>query len=138
VLQTCERAKGLGIHVEVTYLVIPQRNDSLDEIQGFCEWVVKDLGVETPVHFSRFHPDYQMTDVPATSIETLLRVYKLAKEVGIRYPYLGNVSHGEYENTFCPACGSLLIERFGFSVAMKGLEGNRCKQCDAEVPILTS
>ncbi|GAI25329.1 unnamed protein product, partial [marine sediment metagenome] len=71
VLKTCELAKELDIHLEVTYLVIPGYNDSVDEVRQFCRWVVDKLGSITPVHFSRFHPDYRMTDVPMTPIETM-------------------------------------------------------------------
>jgi pyruvate formate lyase activating enzyme len=67
----------------VTYLVIPGYNDSVDEVRQFCRWVVDKLGSSTPVHFSRFHPDYRMTDVPMTPIETMLRIYDIAKETGI-------------------------------------------------------
>jgi pyruvate formate lyase activating enzyme len=104
VLQTCERAKELNIHLEVTYLVISGYNDSIDEVRRFCSWVVEKLGSSTPVHFSRFHPDYKMTNISMTPIETLLKTYDTAKETGILYPYLGNVPHGGYENTVCPSC----------------------------------
>ena len=91
VLHTCELAKELGIHVELTYLIIPRFNDDPDEIKKFCGWVVEKLGVETPVHFSRFHPDYKMTEVKSTSLETLLSSYETAKQAGLLYVYLGNI-----------------------------------------------
>jgi pyruvate formate lyase activating enzyme len=136
VLNTCEVAKNLGVHLEVTYLVIPGINDSLDEIRGFCRWVVEKLGEDTPVHFSRFHPDYKMTDIPPTPIDTLLKIYEVAKDLGILYPYLGNVPHGKYENTFCPGCNNVIIERYGFSSNMVGLEKDKCKGCGRVLPIV--
>jgi len=137
VLNTCEIAKNLGIHIEVTYLVISGINDSLDEIRKFCRWVVEKLGEDTPVHFSRFHPDYKMTDVPATPTDTLLKIYEISKDVGILFPYIGNVPHGEYENTFCPSCGNGIVERYGFTANKIGLKNGRCKQCGTNIPIVT-
>ena len=138
VLNTCETAKSLGIHIEVTYLVIPGINDSLDEIRNFCRWVVEKLGAETPVHFSRFHPDYKMKDIQATPIDMLLKSYGIAKDSGILYPYLGNVPHGEYENTHCAVCNNVIVERLGFTAKVIGLENNKCKQCGTSIPIVVT
>jgi pyruvate formate lyase activating enzyme len=137
VLKTCELAKELDIHLEVTYLVIPSYNDSVDEVRQFCRWVVEKLGSSTPVHFSRFHPDYNMTDVPVTPIETLLKIYDIAKESGILYPYLGNVPRGEYENTICPNCGNICIERCGYSVSLNGIRDGKCVKCGTSISIVT-
>lgn len=136
VLQTCERVKELDIHLEVTYLVIPGYNDSTDEVKRFCSWVVDKLGDSTPVHFSRFHPHHRMTDVPMTPIETLLKIYDLAKQNGILYPYLGNVPHGDYENTMCPNCGNICIERFGYSTNLAGYREGKCVKCGNSIPIV--
>ena len=135
VLDTCEIIKNLGIHLELTYLVIPGYNDSIEEVKKFCGWVVDKLGNETPVHFSRFHPDFQMMDVEATPMKTLTGIYEIAKEEGILYPYVGNVSHGEYENTICPNCGNVCIERCGFSANMKGMKDGKCRICGKVVKI---
>ena len=135
VLKTCETAKSLDIHIEVTYLVIPGMNDSLDEIRKFCNWVIKKLGRETPVHFSRFHPDYKMIDVPPTPFDTLSKAYNIAKNEGVLYPYLGNVPPGEYENTICPKCNSKIIKRYGFTSQINGLENGKCKKCGTEIPL---
>jgi len=136
VLQTCESARELGIHLEVTYLVIPGYNDSVEEVKSFCKWVVEKLGGETPVHFSRFHPDHKMLHVPATPLDTLLRSYKLAKQVGIEYPYLGNVPHDDYDNTVCPRCGNICVERYGFVARVTGFSGGTCTQCGTKIPLL--
>lgn len=116
VLNTCEIAVRLGIWVELTYLIIPTLNDTEKEFKEFSSWVVNNLNSEVPVHFSRFHPDYQMLNLYATPMETLLRAYKIAKENGVKYVYLGNVWHGEYDNTYCEKCGKLLIERIGYDI----------------------
>ncbi|MGF3554608.1 MAG: AmmeMemoRadiSam system radical SAM enzyme [Thermoplasmatota archaeon] len=136
VLRTCELAKELGIHVELTYLVIPTLNDSLDEIKAFCKWVVEKLDKKTPVHFSRFHPDYKMINLPMTPIRTLQRIYNIAKETGILYTYLGNVIHGDYENTFCPNCGNLCIRRIGYSISLIGFKNGKCSKCGYVLPIV--
>jgi len=135
VLQTCERAKTLGIHLEITYLVIPGHNDAQGEITKFCQWVGEKLGGDTPVHFSRFHPDYNMTDVPATPLNTLLACHTIATDAGLRYVYLGNIGHGDYDNTYCPSCKTLLIERYGFSANIKGLNKGTCSRCGAVIPV---
>lgn len=134
VLHACECTKELGIHLEITYLVIPQLNDSLEEVTKFCQWIVDKLGNDVPVHFSRFHPDYKMTNVPATPIPTLLKIYEIAKTTGLQYVYIGNVPHGTYENTICPSCGTLLVERVGYSVHIRGLSGKTCTHCGAILP----
>jgi pyruvate formate lyase activating enzyme len=137
VLNTCELAKELGIHIELTYLVIPGHNDNLEEIRNFCKWIISKLSDKTPVHFSRFHPDYNMTDVSMTPMKKLLRIYEVAKEEGILYPYLGNVYHGEYENTYCPNCGSILIERNNYNTNLVGIEENKCSKCGKCLSIIT-
>jgi len=137
VIETCEYAKKLGLHLEVTYLVIPGYNDSVDEIKQFCNWVVEKLGSDTPVHFSRFHPDYKMTNVPMTPLDTLLKAYNIAKETGVLYPYLGNVPHGDYDNTLCPKCGYTLIERYGYSISINGIKDGKCIKCGQTVPVIS-
>jgi pyruvate formate lyase activating enzyme len=134
VLQTCERAKKLGIHLEITYLVIPGFNDDLKEIKEFCQWTGEKLGTDTAVHFSRFHPDYRMTHVPATPLHTLLSCHRIAKEAGLQFVYLGNITHGDYDNSYCPSCKNLLIERHGFSATIKGLVQGRCSRCNVSLP----
>lgn len=134
VLNTCMLAKKLGVHLEVTYLVIPGYNDSVDEIKQFCSWVVEQLGKNTPVHFSRFHPDYKMTDVPMTPMETMFKAYELACDSGVLYTYLGNVPHGDYENTICPKCGNICIGRQGYSINLDGFKDGKCVKCGTDIP----
>lgn len=136
VLDACKLYKEKGIHIEITYLVIPGRNDGYDEITKFCQWVVHELKDTTPVHFSAFYPHYKMKDIPSTSLDTLLKLYDIAKNEGILYPYLGNVPHGDYENTMCPVCSNILIERHGFFARTIGLEGTLCRKCGEEIPII--
>jgi len=136
VLNTCILAKKLGVHLEVTYLVIPGYNDSVDEIKQFCKWVVEKLGKDTPVHFSRFHPDYKMTDVPMTPMITMFKAYEIACDSGVLYTYLGNVPHGDYENTICPKCGNICIVRQGYSINLDGFKDAKCVKCGTDIPIV--
>lgn len=133
VLTACEVAVGLGIHVEITYLVIPGLNDTEDEIAKFSKWVVDTLGAQIPVHFSAFHPDYKMVDVPPTSERTLSKAYDLARKAGLSFVYLGNILAGDRDDTHCPKCGAKVVEREGFSVLRTRLNGNRCGSCGGDL-----
>ena len=137
VLKTCTLTNELGIHLELTYLVLPNYNDSNGEIQRFCNWVKDKLGEDVPLHFSRFHPDYKMRNEQLTPVKTLLNAYEIAKKTGISYVYLGNVPQGEYENTICPNCGNLLVKRYGFSAIIEGLKNDKCSKCGIKIPIIT-
>jgi len=136
VLSACERAKQLGIHVELTYLIIPDLNDAAEELSRFCGWVHDSLSPDTPVHFSRFHPDYKMQNKHATPTGTLMQAYEIAKKAHLQFVYLGNIPHSQYENTLCPRCGNLLVERFSFSAQVRGLDKGKCSQCGAVIPLL--
>lgn len=104
--------KEEGIHVELTYLIIPTLNDSEEEIREFARWVKENAGVDTPVHFSRFFPHYKLSDLPPTPPSTVAKAWRLAKEEGLHYVYMGNMP-GEGEDTYCPSCGEKVIERYG-------------------------
>ena len=136
VLDSARLARELGMHVETITLVIPGLNDSMEEMEALIRWVIENLGPATPMHFSRFHPDYKMLDRDATPVATLEKIYSRAKELGLRFPYLGNVFNHPYENTYCPKCGSLLIERQGFTMRLRGLDGHQCIQCKEKIEII--
>ncbi len=131
------QAKRLGMHVEVVTLVIPGINDDDDCLKKIARRHVKEAGPASPLHFSQFHPTYQMMDKPRTPVETLEKAHRIATEEGIQYVYAGNVPGHRLENTYCPACGELLIERFGFSVTKYRISQNkRCPKCGLEIPII--
>jgi pyruvate formate lyase activating enzyme len=119
----------MGIHVELTYLVIPTKNDGQEEIERFCQWVRDRMGVDTPVHFSRFHPDYKMENLPLTPRSTMEMALQAAKGKGLEYVYIGNMATEKGESTFCPKCGSLLIRRTGFTAEVVGVKGDLCAKC---------
>jgi pyruvate formate lyase activating enzyme len=136
VLDSAVLARELGMHVETVTLVIPGLNDSMEEQTALIRWVIENLGPETPMHFSAFHPDYQMTDRGATPVATLEKIYRRAKELGLRFPYMGNVYHNPYENTYCPACGATLIERQGFATRFVDLDGQQCRNCGEKIEMV--
>jgi len=136
VLRACELAVELGIHVELTYLIIPGHNDSQDEIDEFCKWVVDSVGRQVPVHFSAFHPDYKLTSVPRTPDKTMSKAYERARAAGIDFVYLGNIWAGEKDDTYCPRCGSRVIEREGFWVRSTNLNGNKCGKCGSDLNLV--
>ncbi len=136
VLRSCETAREMGVHVELTYLIIPTRNDGREEIDGFCQWVRDRMGVSTPVHFSRFHPDYKMEGLPPTPRSTMEMAFKTAKGKGLEYVYMGNLVTEEGENTYCPGCESLLIRRTGFHAEVVGVKGGRCSKCGRPVDVV--
>ncbi|WOF16449.1 AmmeMemoRadiSam system radical SAM enzyme [Methanoplanus sp. FWC-SCC4] len=129
-------AKELGMHIETVNLVIPGLNDSEDEVKSLIAWVLENLGENTPMHFTRFHPDYKMTDVASTPVLTLERIYETARDMGIKYPYLGNVMDHKYCNTYCHECGSLLIQRSGYNQRNVDLKGSYCQKCGEKIPIV--
>jgi len=131
VLNTLTALKQLGVWVEVTTLLIPGLNDSADELRALCQWVGEHLGDRTPLHFSAFHPDHRLLDVPATPPDTLRRARELALEAGLRYVYLGNVLDREGGATRCPDCGEVLVTRSWHSVQRLHLDGARCAHCGA-------
>ena len=128
VLESVEYMHKKGIFLELTYLIIPEENDSMEEIRNFCEWVVG-MDKRIPIHFSRFHPDYKMLDKPTTPIKTIDMAVEIAKDAGVEYVYVGNVWGHKYENTYCPNCNHLIIERDGFYVLKMDLDGDRCPNC---------
>ena len=136
VLDSAIVARELGMHIETVTLVIPGLNDSMDEMDQLIRWVIEHLGIDTPMHFSAFHPDYKMNDRGPTPLGTLEKIYRRARELGLRYPYLGNVRSNRYENTFCPYCGATLIERSGFDTRVLMLDGTQCGKCGEKIEII--
>ncbi|MDD1765904.1 MAG: AmmeMemoRadiSam system radical SAM enzyme [Methanomassiliicoccales archaeon] len=136
VLEATMLAHELGIHVELTYLIIPGKNDTEAEIRDFSRWVVQNLDPKVPVHFTRFHPDYLMDDVPTTPMKTLDMAYAIGKAEGMKHPYTGNVPGDERENTYCPKCGALMIRRMGFNVIEMRTKDGKCPTCGEQLNIL--
>jgi pyruvate formate lyase activating enzyme len=119
---------------EITTLLIPGHNDSDEEITAMSQWILKELGADVPLHFSAFHPDHKMTDVPATPPATLVRARNIALKVGLHHVYTGNVHHAEGDTTYCPDCQAPLIVRDWYQIKQYrlGADGH-CPNCGAGV-----
>ena len=125
-------ARHTKVWVELTTLVIPGHNDRPEEIDAMTRWVVDNLGPDVPMHFSAFHPDYRMADVPRTSLETLIRCREIALRNGVRFAYTGNVHHPDGDRTLCPSCGATLIERDWYVLKSYALsDDGHCLSCGA-------
>ena len=133
VLETLKILHNMGIWIEITDLIIPTLNDDSTELTGMCEWIVDNLGPNVPLHFTAFHPDYKLKDLPPTSPATLEKARDLARDVGVNYVYVGNV-HSESGNTYCPSCDHLLIRRSWHAILEYNLDENRCSECGQEIP----
>jgi AmmeMemoRadiSam system radical SAM enzyme/AmmeMemoRadiSam system protein B/AmmeMemoRadiSam system protein A len=118
---------------EITNLVIPDANDSPDELQRMCEWIMNSVGPDVPLHFSAFHPDFRMTNRGRTPHETLLRAYEIAKKAGVNYVYVGNVNDVKHQSTYCPQCKNLLIERNNYQLGRYNLQGAQCGFCSTTI-----
>jgi len=136
VLDTIEYVHGLDTcWLELTMLIIPGENDSAREIRELSEWVLTRLGPDVPLHFSAFHPNYRMDDRPVTPLETLREARRIAKEVGLRHVYTGNVWDDDGATTWCARCGLALIRRRGFAVVENRLRpGGVCPDCGERCP----
>ena len=134
VLDTLEWLVARGVWVEVTTLLIPGLNDSDDELDRMSAWLVEHLGVDVPLHFSAFHPDFKMMDVPATPPSTLTRARRIALGNGLRYVYTGNVHDLEGDTTVCPGCGAAAVERDWYHINAYRLTGDgHCKTCGTQI-----
>lgn len=130
VLNTLKILKQEGVWLEITNLVVPGLNDDFKKIEEMCKWIAKELGKDTPLHFSRFHPDYKMTDGEATQMETLEKAKNIAEKY-LDYVYIGNVA-GE-SNTICPNCRSVNIRRSMLSLIENKLVKGKCFKCGNKI-----
>lgn len=134
VLDTAETAVSEGVHVEVTYLIIPGHNDSKKEVRRFSRWVRENLGEDTVLHFSRFHPDHEMRDTPPTPPEKMKEARKIAEDAGVHFVYLGNMRANN--DTRCPDCGTTIMSRSYFSSGRLNLKDGKCPDCGRDIPII--
>ena len=134
VLDAMKTIKSKGVWLEIVHLTIPTLNDDPEQTKRLCDWVLKNLGPDVPLHFTRFYPTYMMRNLPSTPPSTLERAWIIAKKAGVHYPYVGNLPGNEGENTHCHACGALLIKRLGYSTEIVGLKDGKCKKCGVKIP----
>ena len=133
VLETLKIMKAKGVWLEVGYLVIPTLNDSSKEIGDFSLWVSANLGKDVPVHFLRFFPMHKLTQLPPTPIETLERAFNIARNAGLKYVYIGNVPGHRSENTYCPNCKNMVIERKGYFLGKINMTKGKCNFCGYKI-----
>lgn len=135
VLKTIRLTRQMGFWVELVTLLVPGMNDSDEELKQMTAFIAG-VSPQIPWHVTAFHPDYKMTQPPRTSSEMLERAYDIGRQAGLQFIYAGNLPGqvGDRENTRCPACGQVLIERQGFSIRQNRLRGGRCPACATEIP----
>jgi pyruvate formate lyase activating enzyme len=122
------------VWLEITTLLIPSENDSSEEIDAMTQWIASSLGTNVPLHFSAFHPDYNLRDKAKTPLGTLIRARDIAHRNGLQYVYTGNVHDSEGSSTHCPNCKALLIERDWYTLGSYNMHGNQCAFCNSVIP----
>lgn len=134
VLEVLQQIRAAGTWLEIVVLLIPGRNDSEAEVRDLSRWVKANLGPDVPVHFTRFHPTYRLTDLPPTPVASVERAWQVARAEGLRFAYVGNLPGHPGESTTCPGCSGMLIRRVGFKIVDNRLAAGRCPDCGREIP----
>lgn len=134
VLETLKILKREKVHLEITNLMIPTKNDEQTMVREMCLWIKRELGADTPIHFSRFYPLYKLRTLPPTPISTLEKARAVALSEGLEYVYIGNIPGHEAENTFCPKCKKRIIQRTGYMVGEIHMKAGKCKFCGKPIP----
>jgi pyruvate formate lyase activating enzyme len=133
VLRSIKQVAASSAHLELVNLVVPTLNDSDGMLKELAKWVVGEIGPDVPIHFTRFHPDYQLRNLPPTPVATLERARAIAMAEGVRYAFIGNVPGHTGNHTYCPKCSKKVIERRGFFISGMHIEAGRCKHCSTEI-----
>ncbi|MGA3136076.1 MAG: AmmeMemoRadiSam system radical SAM enzyme [Terracidiphilus sp.] len=134
VLDSLVTLKKMGKWTEIVYLVVPTLNDGEQEFRGLAQWVKTNLGGDVPLHFTQYHPEYLLKNLPITPVETLERAKAIADAEGLHYVYIGNVPGHPAQNTYCPQCKRLLVERVGFTASQMLIEKGGCPFCHHPIP----
>ncbi len=134
VLATLKHLRRRSIHTEIVNLVVPGKNDGMDKIKALSRWVLEELGPEVPLHFSRFYPLYKLKSLEPTPVSTLEQAWNTACKEGLKFVYIGNLPGHPAENTLCPSCGQVVIERVGYSIKKISLKDGKCTGCGRKIP----
>jgi len=134
VLETLKIIIQEKVHLEITNLVIPTKNDDISEIRKMCIWIKKELGASIPIHFNRFYPLHKLERLPSTPVLTLEKAREVAISSGLEYVYIGNIPGHEAWNTFCPECGRIVIKRSGYMLEEMLLQEGSCVYCGRHIP----
>lgn len=129
VLRSIAQVRRSGTHLEIVNIVVPTLNDSDRALQDLARWVVRELGPDVPLHFSRFFPEYQLVNLPPTPVATLERAREIAMAAGVRYAYVGNVPGHAGNHTYCPRCRKVVVRRESFLLADNNVRNGRCGFC---------
>jgi pyruvate formate lyase activating enzyme len=130
VLRSIEQVAKSGVHLELVNLVVPTLNDSDEMLTQLARWVVDHVGPDVPVHYTRFHPDFQLRNLPPTPVATLERAREIGLDSGMHHAYVGNVPGHPGNHTYCPKCDRRIIERQGFFILENAVKDGRCGHCD--------
>jgi pyruvate formate lyase activating enzyme len=133
VLNSIRQIAKSGIHMEIVNLVVPTLNDSDKMMNGLVDWVAGEIGPDVPIHFTRFHPDYQLLHLPPTPVATLEKLRNVAMNKGLHYVYVGNVPNHPGNHTYCPQCGKAVIQRNSFFITEMNMEKGKCKFCGRSI-----
>jgi pyruvate formate lyase activating enzyme len=133
VMRSLKITKEEGVWIEVTRLIVPTLSDNLDDIRAMCDWLAETLGPGTPLHISRFHPQYKLEHLPPTPVDIMHKAYETAQKAGLHYVYMGNLPGNPYQDTVCPSCGLHVIRRRGFVIIANELENGHCP-CGEKIP----
>ena len=129
VLKTLRNIRKAGKHLEIVNLMIPTLNDNAEDVRKMCRWIAENLGQDTPLHFSRFYPNYKLLNLPPTPVETLEKAYETAVQEGLHYVTIGNVPGHEHNSTFCPNCKKKIIHRVQYHIIKNDIEDGKCRFC---------
>lgn len=133
VLETLKQLKENDVWLEITNLLIPGYTDDPNQIEELCQWLADHDFADTPLHFSRFFPNYKLPDLPATDESRLVEAKAIAERAGLKYVYIGNKPELHGENTYCPSCREMLIERLGYSISQNKMDAGKCSYCNAKI-----
>ena len=134
VLDSLERVKSAGVWLEMVLLTVPTLNDNPRELAAMTRWIVQRLGSDVPLHFTRFYPMYKLKNLPPTPVKTLERAREIALDAGLCFAYAGNVPGHPGENTYCPSCNGILIQRDGYTIVKNNIVDGRCSHCKTSAP----
>lgn len=133
VLHTIKSLKEAGVWIEVTYLIVPGWTDEIEQITEMCQWFIDNDLEDVPLHFSRFFPSYELTDINPSPRSSMSRAWEIAKEKGLKHVYQGNISGTGKEHTYCSSCQRMVIQRSGFAVDEVLVKNGKCLHCGKPV-----
>lgn len=133
VLDTLKILKEEGVWLEITNLIVPEWTDNLDMIKRMCDWLYKNGFEDYPLHFSRFTPLYKLTHLPSTPVSVLNKAREIAQDAGLKYIYIGNVPGSNAQNTYCPNCNKIAIERKGYRILQNNIVNGKCGNCNNSI-----